>query len=37
MTGQLAALNHLKQARGGDFVNLTAQYEGGDSSLNRGQ
>jgi sugar phosphate isomerase/epimerase len=37
MTGQVAALNHLKQARGGNFVNLTAQYEGGDPSLNRGQ
>jgi sugar phosphate isomerase/epimerase len=36
MTGQVAALNHLKQARGGDFVNLTAQYEGGDPSLTRG-
>ncbi|MEX0957186.1 MAG: sugar phosphate isomerase/epimerase [Rhizobiaceae bacterium] len=37
MTGQVAALNHLKQARGGNFVNLTAQYEGGDPSLNRDQ
>jgi sugar phosphate isomerase/epimerase len=33
MTGQLHALNHLKQARGGDFVNLAANYEGGDPSL----
>jgi hypothetical protein len=24
MTGQVHALNHLKQARGGDFVNLAA-------------
>jgi sugar phosphate isomerase/epimerase len=38
MTGQVAALNHLKQARGGNsFVDLTARYEGGDPSLNRGQ
>lgn len=33
MTGQVFALNHLKQARGGDFVNLAANYEGGDPSL----
>lgn len=37
MTGQIAALNHLKRCRGGDFVNLTAQYEGGDPSLSRGE
>ena len=36
MTGQLAALDHLKHARGGEFVNLTAHYEGGDPSLSRG-
>jgi sugar phosphate isomerase/epimerase len=35
MTGQVAALEHLKRARGGDFVNLSAQYEGGDPSLRR--
>ncbi len=35
MTGQVAALNHLKHARGGEFVNLTAHYEGGDPSLGR--
>ena len=28
MTGQIAALEHLKRARGGDSVNLAAQYEG---------
>jgi sugar phosphate isomerase/epimerase len=35
MTGQIAALEHLKRARGGDFVNLAAQYQGGDPSLRR--
>lgn len=35
MTGQIAALNHLKRARGGDFMDLTAQYEGRDPSLRR--
>ena len=33
MTGQVAALNHLKTARGGAFVNISANYEGGDPSL----
>ena len=33
MTGQVAALDHLKTARGGSFVNVSAQYEGGDPSL----
>jgi sugar phosphate isomerase/epimerase len=36
MTGQLAALNHLKTARGGfSHVNATGAYEGGDPSLVR--
>ena len=35
MTGQVAALEHLKHARGGEFVNLAAHYEGGDPSLRR--
>ena len=35
MTGQIRALNYLKHARGGDFVNLAANYEGGDPSLRR--
>ncbi len=34
MTGQVAALNHLKAARGGSFLNIAANYEGGDPSLN---
>lgn len=33
MTGQIAALQHLKSARGGAFVNVSANYEGGDPSL----
>ena len=33
MTGQVHALNHLKQCRGGDFVGISANYEGGDPSL----
>lgn len=33
MTGQVAALHHLKSARGGAFVNISANYEGGDPSL----
>jgi sugar phosphate isomerase/epimerase len=36
MTGQLAALNHLKHARGGEFVEIAANYEGGDPTLRRG-
>jgi len=35
MTGQVRALNYLKNCRGGDFVDVTAQYEGGDPSLKR--
>ena len=35
MTGQIRALDHLKQCRGGDYVNLAANYEGGDPSLRR--
>jgi sugar phosphate isomerase/epimerase len=35
MTGQVAALNHLKAARGGDFIDISANYEGGDPSLQR--
>jgi hypothetical protein len=35
MTGQVRALDYLKQCRGGDFVNITANYEGGDPSLER--
>jgi sugar phosphate isomerase/epimerase len=37
MTGQVAALNHLKTARGGAFINIPANYEGGDPSLGRGE
>ncbi|MUO78786.1 sugar phosphate isomerase/epimerase, partial [Agrobacterium vitis] len=33
MTGQVHALNHLKQARGGDFIDETAVYGGGDPTL----
>ena len=33
MTGQVHALNHLKHCRGGDFVDETAVYGGGDPSL----
>jgi sugar phosphate isomerase/epimerase len=33
MTGQVHALNHLKHCRGGDFVAISANYEGGDPSL----
>lgn len=33
MTGQMRALEHLKRARGGDFVPLAAHYGGGDPSL----
>ena len=33
MTGQIHALQHLKRCRGGDFVNVSAQYGGGDPSL----
>lgn len=33
MTGQVHALNHLKQARGGDQITLAANCEGGDPSL----
>lgn len=33
MTGQVHALNHLKACRGGDFVAVASQYEGGDPSL----
>ena len=36
MTGQVHALNYLKHARGGDFVDETAVYGGGDPSLRRG-
>jgi sugar phosphate isomerase/epimerase len=35
MTGQIAALTHLKTARGGAFLNISANYEGGDPSLGR--
>src|SRR5579872_5756979 len=35
MTGQVRALNYLKNCRGGDFVDVTAQYEGGDPSLQK--
>lgn len=35
MTGQVRALNYLKNCRGGDFIDLTAQYEGADPSLER--
>ncbi len=37
MTGQVRALNYLKECRGGDFVNLAANYEGGDPSLQPGR
>ena len=33
MTGQIHALQHLKRCRGGNFVNVSAQYGGGDPSL----
>jgi sugar phosphate isomerase/epimerase len=33
MTGQVRALNYLKTCRGGDFIDISAQYEGGDPSL----
>ncbi len=33
MTGQVRALHYLKQCRGGDFVDLSARYDGGDPSL----
>ncbi len=33
MTGQVRALNYLKNCRGGDFVDVSAHYEGGDASL----
>ena len=33
MTGQIHALEHLKRCRGGSFVNIAAQYGGGDPSL----
>ena len=33
MTGQVRALNYLKDCRGGEFVNLTSNYEGGDPAL----
>ena len=35
MTGQVHALNYLKNCRGGNYVNLAAEYEGGDPSLQR--
>jgi len=36
MTGQVRALNYLKDRRGGAaLVNLTANYEGGDPSLSQ--
>ena len=35
MTGQIRALNYLKDCRGGDFIPLSAQYEGGDPSLTK--
>ncbi len=36
MTGQVQALNYLKQSRdGAALVNLTANCEGGDPSLSR--
>jgi len=35
MTGQVRALTYLKNCRGGDFVDVTAQYEGGDPSLQK--
>ena len=35
MTGQVRALGYLRECRGGDFVNLAANYEGGDPSLRR--
>jgi hypothetical protein len=33
MTGQVHALNYLKNCRGGDFVDETAEYGGGDPSI----
>ncbi len=33
MTGQVHALNYLKHSRGGTFVDLAAEYGGGDPSL----
>ncbi|MGV8855972.1 MAG: sugar phosphate isomerase/epimerase family protein [Devosia sp.] len=33
MTGQVRGLNYLKSCRGGDFVDATVQYDGGDPSL----
>ena len=33
MTGQVHALNYLKHSRGGSFVDLAAEYGGGDPSL----
>lgn len=35
MTGQIHALNYLKASRGGAYVPLSAQYEGGDPSLKK--
>lgn len=35
MTGQVRALRHLKEARGGDFVAEDGSYSGGDPSLTR--
>jgi len=35
MTGQVRALTYLQNCRGGDFVDVTAQYEGGDPSLKK--
>lgn len=36
MTGQVRALRHLRDARGGDFVAEDGSYGGGDPSLARG-
>ncbi|NQZ30921.1 MAG: sugar phosphate isomerase/epimerase [Oceanospirillaceae bacterium] len=33
MTGQIHALNYLKNCRGGDFVSLDVAYGGGDESI----
>ena len=33
MTGQVRALEHLKECRGGNFVPIAAKYGGGDPSL----
>jgi hypothetical protein len=33
MTGQVHALNYLKRSRGGEFIDETAAYIGGDPSL----